>query len=153
VQQPSPPIAIGGGARKILELAARQADIVCFNRDNRAGKVVPDGALRTTADATLEKVAWVRDAAGDRFDRLQLEIGAYHLSVTDDTAGAVEKWARRLGIDPDDVLAHPHVFIGSVDRICDVIEERRARYGISYYTVLEHDVERFAPVVERLSGQ
>jgi hypothetical protein len=61
--------------------------------------------------------------------------------------------AARLGLEPADLLAHPHALIGSVDAICDELERRRAEFGISYVTVGEAVAEAFAPVVERLTGQ
>ena len=152
-QLPSPPIAIGGGRRRVLELAARKADIVCLNRDNSAGTIVPEGNRSTSAAGTLEKVGWIRDAAGDRFDQLELEIGAYYLTVTDDTPRAAEAWARRLGTPTEEVVGNPHVLIGSIDAICDQIEERRETFGVSYLTVLDRNIEAFAPVVERLSAK
>src|SRR5262249_43633043 len=125
VQQPSPPIAIGGGGRKILELAARKADIVCFNFDNRAGKVVPEAHRPATEQAALEKLGWIREAAGPRFDDLELEIGGYIIAFTDDPRAAAEPIAPRVGLEPDDFLRHPHVLFGTVDSICDLLVERR----------------------------
>ncbi|HKE72319.1 MAG TPA: TIGR03621 family F420-dependent LLM class oxidoreductase [Acidimicrobiales bacterium] len=153
VQRPCPPIAIGGGGRKVLELAARRADIVAFNVNNRAGKLGPDGTRESTADATLEKTGWVREAAGDRFEDIELEIGAYFSAVTDDPKGVAEGLSGFFGLDVADVLDHPHALIGSVDAICDQLEERRERYGFSYVTVLDHNAEPFAPVVERMTGK
>jgi probable F420-dependent oxidoreductase len=153
VQQPSPPIAIGGGARRVLELAARKADIVCFNIDNRAGKFTAEGIQRSTADATLEKIGWIKEAAGDRFSQIELEIGAYYSAVTDDAYSAAEAMAPICGLEPDAVLEHPHALIGTVDAICDKLEERRERFGYNYITVLVDHIEAFAPIVERLSGK
>ncbi len=153
LQLPSPPIAVGGGRRRVLEMAARQADIVCLNRDNSAGKVVKEGNQSSTAGATLEKVGWIRDAAGDRFDDLVLEVGAYYMSVTENANEAIDLWARRLGMGPEDVSGNPHVLIGTVDALCDQLEERRERFGLSYLTIRDIDMDRFAPVVERLHGK
>jgi hypothetical protein len=47
---------------------------------------------------------------------------------------------------------HPHVLAGSVDEICDQLEARRERYGISYVTVGARALHDFAPVVARLAG-
>ena len=152
VQQPGPPIAIGGGRRRVLELAARKADIVCFNRDNSAGRVTPEGNRSSTAADMVEKLQWIRDAAGARFDDLVFEVGAYYLSKTDDVQAAAQLWGRRLGISPKDTLTNPHVLIGSVDAICDQIEERRERFRISYMTIRDANIEEFAPIVARLRG-
>ena len=153
VQQPGPPIAIGGGGRKLLELAARAADIVCFSYDNRAG--VPGGTDPTssTAAATTQKLGWVHDAAAGRAEQPELEIGAYSVTVTDDDPrDAAEAMSARVGLAPDEILRHPHTLIGTVDAICDTIVERRETYGFSYWTVLERNVDAFAQVVARLAG-
>ena len=129
--------------KRVLELAARKADIVCFNRDNSAGMVIPEGNSSSNAAGTLEKVEWIRHAAGDRFEKLVFEIGAYYLSITDDTRQAAEKWGQRLGISPEDAMTNPHVLIGSVEAICDRIEERREMFRISYLTIRDVKIERF----------
>jgi probable F420-dependent oxidoreductase len=153
IQKPSPPIAVGGGARKVLELAAGKADIVAFNVNNRAGKISPQGTQLSTAEETAKMVEWVRQAAGPRWDDLQLEIGAYFTAITDDAKGVAEALSGYFGLGVDEILRHPHALIGSVDEICATLEERRQRFGFSYVTVLEHDVENFSPVVERMAGK
>ncbi|MWA06998.1 TIGR03621 family F420-dependent LLM class oxidoreductase [Actinomadura sp. LD22] len=152
----SPPIAIGGGGPKVLQLAARVADIVAFNLNNATGKLGPEGPRSATAAMTEEKVGLVREAAGDRFADLQLEIGSYFTIVTDDVDGAAAALPAQTGgmlnLPKDELLEHPHVLLGDVSRICDTLVERRERYGFNYVTVREADIESFAPVVERLAG-
>jgi len=152
VQRPHPPIMIGGGSKRVLSLAGREAQIVSFNFDNSSGKIGP-GVPTSDADATDQKVAWVRDAAGDRFDSLELEIGAYFTFVTDQGQATAEAMAPRMGLTVDQMLNHPHALIGSVDTICDELERRRERYGISYVTVGDAAADAFAPVVARLAGR
>lgn len=152
VQRPHPPIMIGGGSKRVLSLAGREAQIVSFNFDNSSGKIGP-GVPTSDADATDQKVAWVREAAGDRFDSLELEIGAYFTFVTDQGQATAEAMAPRMGLTVDQMLNHPHALIGSVDTICDELERRRERYGISYVTVGDAAADAFAPVVARLAGR
>lgn len=152
VQRPHPPIMIGGGSRRVLSLAGREAQIVSFNFDNSSGMIGP-GVPTSDADATDQKVAWVRDAAGDRFDELELEIGAYFTFVTDQAQATAEAMAPRMGLRVEQMLNHPHALIGSVDSICDELERRRERYGISYITVGDAVADAFAPIVARLSGR
>jgi probable F420-dependent oxidoreductase len=156
IQRPRPPLAIGGGGPKVLALAARKADIVAFNMSNAAGKLGPQGPRSATLEQTAAKVGIVREAAGDRFEQLTLEIGAYFTIVTTDAlAAARELPAATRGmfdLEPEEVLEHPHVLIGTVDAICDRLVERRERFGFSYVTIREADMETFAPVVARLAG-
>lgn len=152
VQQPHPPIMIGGGAERVLSLAAREADIVSFNFDNSSGMIGPD-VPTSGADAMARKVAWVRNAAGDRFEHLELEVGAYFTFVSESAAGIAEAMGQRFGMSREQMLSHPHGLFGPVDAICDELERRRELYGISYVTVGASVAEAFAPVVERLSGR
>lgn len=153
VQRPHPPLMVGGGGRRILTLAAREADVVSFNFDNRSGVIGPDGVRRSTAEATEQKVAWVREAAGARLADLELEVGAYFTVVTDQAAATAERMAPMFGLEPHQMAELPHALIGSLDAIAATLEERRERYGISYVTVGDAAMEAFAPVVARLAGR
>ena len=63
----APALMIGGGARRVLGIAGRSADIVSLNFDNSSGKLGPAGTSSSTAALTAEKIGWIRDGAGDRF--------------------------------------------------------------------------------------
>ncbi|MEN8160807.1 MAG: TIGR03621 family F420-dependent LLM class oxidoreductase [Myxococcota bacterium] len=153
VQRPHPPILIGGGGRRVLSLAAREADIVSLNFNNRSGTLGPDGVRSGSADATAEKVGWIRNAAGERFDALELEIGAYFTFVQDGAEAIAKGMGRAMGLSQDEMLAHPHGLFGTVDAVCETLEARRERLGISYVTVPDTAIEAFAPVVARLAGR
>jgi alkanesulfonate monooxygenase SsuD/methylene tetrahydromethanopterin reductase-like flavin-dependent oxidoreductase (luciferase family) len=145
-----PPIAIGGGSRNILSLAASRADIVSVNLDMRSGVFGADAI--DSGDAMDEKLGWIRAAAGTRADDLVVEIGAHFVAVTteSDADAAAERMTR---LPPNRARAHPHALVGSVEQICDLVQERRDRYGISYLTVHERVADSFAPVVARLAGR
>jgi probable F420-dependent oxidoreductase len=147
-----PPIMIGGGARRVLGIAGREADIVSLNFDNSSGKLGPSGIGTSTAELTTQKLDWIKAGAGDRFGDIEIEIGAYFTAVTDDRAAGLARYAAAMGMSPDEVAQHPHALIGSVDSICDTLIERRERYGISYVTVGKANLEAFAPVVARMTG-
>jgi hypothetical protein len=148
---------IGGGSKKILEFAGREADIVSLNFNNRAGMLGPDGMNSGLAEATARKVQWIKNGAGSRFDDIELEIGAYNTIITDHQQPTAAAIGEALGISADAILSHPHCLIGSVDFICEELQRRREAYGISYIAVLDDGennmVEAFAPVVERLAGK
>jgi probable F420-dependent oxidoreductase len=153
VQRPRPPLMVGGGSRRVLELAAREADIVSLNFDNRSGALGADGVRSGTAEATQRKLAWIREAAGERFERLELEIGAYFTFVQAGAEKIAEGMGRALGLSLPEMLAHPHGLFGSVDAVCDELRGRRERFGISYVTVPDTALDAFAPVVARLVGR
>jgi len=152
VQQPHPPIMIGGGGRRVLSLAAREADVVSLNFNNRSGVLGAEGVQSGTADATAEKVGWIREAAGPRFDSLELEIGCYFAFVGPGTAKIADGMGAGLGLSGEAMRAHPHGLFGEVEEICEELERRRELYGISYITVGAEARDAFAPVVARLGG-
>jgi probable F420-dependent oxidoreductase len=155
VQAGGPPIMIGGGARKVLTLAGKKADIVSFNFDNRSGVVGPQSVQSAAASVMEQRIGWVREGAGDRFDEIELEVGAYFTVVTPDSAAGAataEKMGGMFGMTADDMAAHPNALIGTVDQICDRLVERRERFGINFVTVSDRNLDAFAPVVARLAG-
>jgi probable F420-dependent oxidoreductase len=155
LQRPHPPLLIGGGGRRILSLAAREADIVSF-----VPRALPDGTTDWadgTAASVAEKVAWVREAAGDLLSGAQdqaPEINVYvrGVAITADRHGAAERLARQVGVGVDDVLDSPFALAGTVEQIAEELRARRERYGISYVVVRDQVMEAFAPVVARLAG-
>jgi len=153
VQKPRPPIMIGGGAKRILTIAGREADIVSLNFDNSTGRLGPEGIGSSTAELTDQKIEWIRAGAGSRFDDIELEIAAYFTVVTDDGAGVRGKMGPMFGLSAEAMAEHPNVLIGSIDEICDRIVERRGRFGISYVSFGSSSMEAVAPVVARLAGR
>lgn len=152
VQRPHPPIAIGGGGRRTLTLAAREASIVgLVPRARRDGSGLD---LTDLSDAaTREKIDWVRAAAGARFDSLELHALIQAVGVGQGRTVAADQLAARFKVALEVVLDTPYVLLGTIEQICETLVQRRERYGISYLTVFERDMEAFAPVVARLAGR
>jgi probable F420-dependent oxidoreductase len=152
VQKPHPPILLGGGGRRMLRLAAREADIVNVNFDLREGRVSPELVRTGLAAATDEKLTWVRDAAGSRIDHIELSVTIFLVTITDDRESLALAMAGALGSEPKEMLDSPHFLIGTVDEMVEVLQRRRDRYGLSYVIVPGEVAEQFAPVVARLAG-
>jgi probable F420-dependent oxidoreductase len=156
VQKPHPPFFIGGGGRRTLALAGREADIVGLAP--RLGKGRKPDASSLTFEATVEKIGWVREAAGARFDRLEFNAypSGWPIVITDDLRGearrAIASLKERSGFEltEAEVLDSPHLFIGSVDRLAEKFLGLRERLGITSFMVGE--IDELAPVVERLAG-
>ena len=151
-QRPRPPLLVGGGGKRVLSIAAREADIVGINPNLKSGAVGPDVAKNGMAGATAQKVAWVNEAAGDRFADIELNCLVFLAQVTDDRQSVAEGYAPLFGVTPEDVLQSPLAMIGSVEEICADLEQRRADYGISYVVVQEGGLDAMAPVVAKLTG-
>lgn len=147
-----PPIVIGGGGPRVLRLAARHADVVALNVNLHSGvmdaNVFPDG----TPAATDRKVAWIREAAGERFADLELQVRVHLAMVTDDRRGVIEELAPAFHLTPEEAAATPHAMVGSVEQIADQLVEQRERWGISYLGVSGDQLDALAPVVARLAG-
>ncbi len=154
MQRPHPPILIGGGGQRMLSIAAREADIVSVNI-----KTTPAGAFdfsSLTAEATAQKLVWVHEAAGERFDALELNLLVPVVAITDNQRSAAEQMLRHWGIPAEafsveQVLESPSALLGSVDQIVETLQARRERSGFSYIVVWE-PIEQFAPIVARLAG-
>lgn len=155
VQTPHPPILIGGNGRNLLTLAAQQADIVGFSGITfRQGGAAPPDLSGWRLAAIDERVNLVREAAGDRFPRLELNALLQRVIVTDDRRAAAEELTRRwTQLSADELLASPYVLIGTINEIVEDLQARRERWGISYYVVQELYLDAFAPVVARLAGR
>lgn len=152
VQRPHPPVLIGGGGRRILSIAGREADIVGIGTNLRSGRIGPHLVGNVTADATAQKVGWVREAAGDRFDQLELEMQVFLFTLTDDREAAAAGIAQFMETTVEEVLGAPIVLIGTVQQVADQIERQREAYGVSNLTVGQPSMQAFAPIVERLAG-
>jgi probable F420-dependent oxidoreductase len=153
VQQPGPPIMIGGGAPRILGLAGALADIVSINFNNASGRLGSASVMSSGADETAQKIGWICDGAGDRFSDIEIEIGAYFVAVGDAADAQLETMAARFGVEPAQFAAHPHALFGSVEQVCETLLARREQYGVSYVTVAQRHLEEFAPVVDALAGR
>ncbi len=157
VQRPHPPIFIGGGGRRTLELAGREAQSVGLAPRILNGVTRADPRSITVA-ATAEKIAWAMAAAGDRAG--ELEFNTYPsiaaVSVTDHARAEARELAGRIlsrtgvEITDDELLESPHIFIGSIQGFVDKFTMLREQLGISSF--LLGDPEPLAPVVERLAG-
>jgi probable F420-dependent oxidoreductase len=156
VQKPHPPLLIGGGGRRTLTIAGREADIVGLAPRILSEQRAEPRSL--TLAAAEEKVGWVREAAGSRFDDLELNVypSGWPPTITNDARAEARKVIDRLvgrtGIEltEAEVLESPHIFIGSVDGLVEKFRSLRARLGITSFMVGE--IDELAPVVERLAG-
>jgi probable F420-dependent oxidoreductase len=151
VQQPHPPIIMGGGGPRILRLAAREADIVGFiPQFSTRGRPI----LTDVSEAALDrKVAIVRDAAGERFERLELNL----FIVDAGLVGSGEPVARSVlaaaKVASVGLAGSPYFLYGTLPALRERLERRRERGGISYYAIRQGSMEAMAPLVAALAGR
>ena len=153
VQGPCPPILIGGGGKRVLSIAAREADIVGINATMSAGVIGASVFDTMTAAMVDEKVDIVRQAAGARWSDIEMNIRAFLVNVTDDAKGAAEGIASMLGVTAAQVDDTPFALVGPTSKLIDDLIARRERWGFSYVIVGMNDVDAFAPVVAALNGR
>lgn len=151
VQKPHPPILIGGGGKRMLTLAAREADIIGLALRTSALGTGPDPAdIATTIN---QKIEWIKQAAGNRYNDLEIHIQTWAVMITDDREGSAKLLGKQFPLPPEILLNLPYLLIGSADEIIEQIEKYRESYGISYYSIFEQYQEDFAPVVAYLSSK
>ena len=111
-----------------------------------------------TSAATEEKIGWVREAAGDRFESLELNVypSMAPVTVTPDPRSAAAEVADRMlaragvSISVDELLDSPHIFIGTVESLTEKLVALRQRLGIS--SIMVGSLGELDAVVERLAG-
>ena len=145
-----PPIIIGGGGKKVLGIAATHASIIGVNPELSSGVAGVEAARTAVADRYDERIGWIRDAAGDRFDDIELQILCRFEQVTDDRLGFATSIAPMFDLTPEAALAMPIALVGTIDQMCDDLIARRERFGFSYIVV--HELDALAPLVARLAG-
>jgi len=155
-QRPHPPFLIGGGGRRTLTLAGQEAQIVGL-----APRILPNGAgdpRSVTVEGNREKIEWVRAAAGDRFDEIELNIypSMTAVRITDEplreASDVADRLAERSGVrvTPEELLDAPHIFVNTVDGFVEKFNRMRDELGIS--SIMVGGLGELDPVVERLAG-
>jgi probable F420-dependent oxidoreductase len=153
VQAGGVPIVLGGGGRKMLSLAGRLGDIVSVAAENNGRNdpsVLGPGITRAVVE---NQIGWVRDAAGARFDRIELNLRVRMAAVGVDREAEARSGAVGMDCSPDDLLGSPFCLLGRVDQVADQLLRTRDELGISYFTISQRHMEQMAPVVERVAGR
>jgi hypothetical protein len=119
----------------------------------RRGGAVPDISGWRVAEVE-KRIELIRDVAGERYARLELNALVQRVVVTDHRRQAAEELASRwTQLSPEEILQSPYVLIGTVDQMIEDLQARRERWDISYYVIFEPYVDAFAPVVAQLAGK
>jgi probable F420-dependent oxidoreductase len=144
------PLLVGGNGRKVLALAAREADTVGFTGFSQVEGTLGVNLNHFTTAGVDRQVALVRDVAGERFDDLELNALVQHVEITDDPRAALSSLAERFGFRVDDALDSPFILAGTPTEMAEVLRHRREHLGLSYFVVFEPVMEAFASVITQL---
>lgn len=147
------PVLIGGGGKRVLSIAAREADIVGINGTLTAGVIGVDAVSTMTEQAVDEKVAIVAEAGAHRLGDIEMNIRTFFVKVTDDRAGFVKGVADMFKIPVELIDTSPFGLIGSEAAITEQLLAARERWGFSYVIVGGENIEEMAPVVAALRGK
>lgn len=153
IQRPHPPILVGGGGKRLLSLAGREADIVGVLNSSVASGSLSNDPSDLAPESVAQKVGWVREAAGERFPKIELS-QVISVVLTKNQHDAAENFASARGwsgLSAEQVLAMPSVYIGTPSQIAAQMHSRRERYGFSYFVVADKHAEAFAHVVALLA--
>lgn len=148
-----PTLIVGGGGRKMLELAVRSADIVGINVNLASGAVGPELVAEVGPEAFARRVGWVRDVAGEHFNDIELQCLTFVARVSPEARSWVAEMAPAFGLEGSAALEIPIVLAGTVEEVCATLEFRRREYGFSYWVIHQSELEEFAPVVAELQGR
>ena len=151
VQRPLP-ILIGGGARRMLRLAGQHADIVGVNLNLSSGVIDANTIGDGVPERFVEKIGWIKEGAGDRFDDIELHIRTHYVIFTDDRTGLAETVGGSLGLTANQALGSPAALLGDPHSMIDDLRQRRESLGFSYVTIGADEMDQFAPVVAELAG-
>jgi probable F420-dependent oxidoreductase len=147
-----PPIFIAGGGKRLLTFAATHAEIIGVNVSLPTSEA-RDAAARDGVPSSIdEKLSWVREAAGDRFDDIEIHDWVRYAFVTNDSASMVSELSGPLNASEEDVRSSPMVLVGDVGEIVERVHARRERWGYSYFTIQQSVALEFADVVARLAS-
>lgn len=133
----SVPLLIGGNGTRVLQLAGRVADIAglagfSHNRDATEVRLT-----HFDVAGLLDRIAVVRDAAGDRFEDIELNALIQFVVHTGNPAEAAAELAGPLKADPALLLESPFVLLGTYEHMAEALVDRQRRFGVSYWTVFD----------------
>ena len=157
LQQPHPPVLIGGGGRSILSLAGREADVVGINASLQPGAARSAGVSGLTAAAVEEKLGWVWAAAagnGRSPAEIEFQVSVLETHVTRSAAESdrvLDTVSDGLGLPRSAVEGSPAVLVGTLARCVEILDERREHFGFSYIKL--PSVPGVDMLVARLAGR
>lgn len=146
-----PRLLIGGGARRMLRLAGREADIVNLNAP--LGKGFGPEMDKFTDDRLPEMLGWVKEGAGERFPEIELSLPIFFAAVTDRPEEAARGPAEAQGYTVEQAMQAPNYLFGTRQQVTERLQGYRERFGITTFILSQFgcDLDSFGPVLRDLS--
>ncbi|MET8847176.1 TIGR03621 family F420-dependent LLM class oxidoreductase [Amycolatopsis sp. NPDC004625] len=145
--RPRPKLLLGGRGDRMLTFAAAHADTIALTG---TAPGAAEGRLALADSAALaERAGFVKRVLDGRDAELNLMV--HFVRITGDRRAALQEaheLVPHLGVE--ELGALDTVLAGSADAAADQLRRTRETLGVSYFTVLEDDLDRLAPVIERL---
>lgn len=151
-QKPYPPLLIGAGSKRMLSIAAREADIIGILPKALTNGTISEDPAERFAETIAQKVEWIRQASGERFNEIELSM-VISVEMTHNRYQKAEQIVHERGwsgITAEQVLEMPSMLIGSLDQISEKIQVLREKYAFSYFVISDTCLETFAPIVTQL---
>ncbi|MGH3871669.1 MAG: TIGR03621 family F420-dependent LLM class oxidoreductase [Pseudonocardiaceae bacterium] len=149
---PSVPLLVGAGGDRMLRLAAGAADIVSFSRNMSAGSTPHEIAIDASMAFTENKARTLREHLGARAADVELNILVIRTGIGADAQAKLDQYMSATGVSDRIARETPeHLLAFSPEELVDLVHERRARTGISYYVLREPDLDQARLIVERLA--
>jgi probable F420-dependent oxidoreductase len=137
------PLLLGGNGTRVLRLAGQVADIAGFTGFAHNHGATEVRLTHFGATGLDDRIAVVRDAAGDRFDAIELNALIQFVVHTDDREATATELAATLGdTSPELVMDSPFVLIGTHEQMAETLAQRQQRFGVSYWTVFDDWIGR-----------
>ncbi|MBI2693305.1 LLM class F420-dependent oxidoreductase [Mycobacterium nebraskense] len=138
---PTTPILIAGNGDRVLTIAAQHADIIGLTGSR----------VKEADDPLTERVEFVRNAAGDRFDALELNLAITAVPTEGQSLPDLTMTRRYApGLSDEEILAMHSVLTGSPREMADTLSEYREKYGVTFITVQDNHIGNFAKVIAEL---
>lgn len=139
---PEVPLLIAGNGDRLLTVAAQRGNIIGLTGGDPTSE---------KGDPLAERIEFVRRAAGDRFDELELNISVTAVPLDDSGVPDLSITRRFLpNLTDEQLLRTPGVLSGSTADIADEIRRYRDTYGVTYVIVQQPHAEAFAKVITEL---
>jgi probable F420-dependent oxidoreductase len=139
VQQPYPPIMIGGSGRKLLEISAREADIANLAPPLTRGRLDAEVMVKFDKPRLKQKVAMLHEfatAAGRSPDAIEIS-GFCAITVSrnqSDANTAVAATMKAMGYPSEDAVRNsPSMLFGTPDELKREIRSRIEEFGMTYF--------------------